>query len=233
MIVRNWMQPNPIVIQGDLLLSEAKRLLTENNLRVLPVVDDGVLRGLVTRKDCLRAAQFVAATQNADEFSFFANRLKVRDIMVRRPATVQVTDTMEHVLEKGRELRIGQFPVMDGDAVVGIITANEIFTLAAHFLGAWERRSGVTVGPLTLEPGAIGKIIDLVEGAGAEAHAIYPISCADPTPAPGRRECKVIVRFHAPDVAVVSEVLEAAGFNVLESIQGLGHEHDNDQAANG
>lgn len=232
MIVSNWMQPEPITIASDLLLSEAKRILTENNLHALPVVDAGVLRGLVTRNDCLRVAQFVAATQNADEFSFFANRLRVRDVMVRRPATVQMTDTMEHVLEKGRELRIGQFPVMDGDDVVGIISANEIFNLAAHFLGAWERRSGITIGPLLHEPGILGRIIDLVEKAGADVHAIYPIGCVEPHPAPSQRECKVIVRFHAPDFAAVSAALEAAGFHILEAVQGQ-PQHAADQAANG
>ena len=39
MIVRNWMKANPMVIDSDTLLSEAKRILTENNLHGLPVVD--------------------------------------------------------------------------------------------------------------------------------------------------------------------------------------------------
>jgi hypothetical protein len=64
---------------------------------------------------------------------------------------------------------------MDDDQVVGIISANEIFSLAAHFLGAWEKRSGVTLAPLELKPGMIGRITDIVEGAGAEVQAIYPI----------------------------------------------------------
>lgn len=226
MLVRNWMQTNPVVVPSDTLVSEAKRIITENNLHALPVIDDGQLRGLVTRRDCLRAAQFVAATQNTDEFNFFVNRLRVRDLMVRRPATVDVDDTMEHVLEKGREIGVGQFPVLDQGKVVGIISANEIFTLAAHFLGAWERRSGLTIGPVTLKPGVIGRITDVIENAGAEVHAIYPIGCADPKRGGTRGECKVIVRFHAENIERVKAAVEAEGFTILESVHVKREGHD-------
>ena len=76
-------------------------------------------------------------------------RLRVRDVMLRNPATVQACDTIEHCLRKGQQLGVAQFPVVDGERVVGVISANEIFQLAAHCLGAWERRCGVT---LAIEP---------------------------------------------------------------------------------
>ena len=85
--------------------------------------------------------------KGAAGFHFPPPRLKVKDIMVRNPATVRATDTMEHCLLKGQELGVAQFPVVEGEKVVGVISANEIFQLAAHCLGAWERRSGVTLAP--------------------------------------------------------------------------------------
>ena len=219
MIIRNWMQHNPTLVNGDTLVSEAKRILTDHNLQALPVVDDGRLRGMVTRQHCLRAAHFVARTQNPDEYSFFANRLKVKDIMVRSPATVEATDTMEECLRRGQELGIGQFPVMDGGEVVGVISSKEVFSLAAHFLGAWEKRCGVTLGPLEMKPGTIGRIADLVEGAGAEVQAIYPIARGEDGGNGKQHERKVIVRFHAAEVKKVVAVLEAAGFRVIESVE--------------
>jgi len=60
----------------------------------------------------------------------------VKDIMVRRPATVQADDTMELCLRRGRELGVAQFPVLDGQALVGVISATEIFQLAAHCVAA-------------------------------------------------------------------------------------------------
>lgn len=221
MKARNWMQENPVVVSGDTLLSEAKRLLADHNAQALPVVDEGRLRGLITRSACLRASHFVSRTENPDEFAFFANRLKVKDLMVRNPATVEAADTMEHCLEKGRALNVGQFPVMENGQVVGIVSANEVISLAAHFLASWERRSGVTLGPMKLSPGLIGKIADLVDAAGAEVQAIYPIGRAEPPDYKEGPEKKVIVRFHTQDTSAVVAALEAAGFRVLESVDGL------------
>lgn len=218
MIVRNWMQADPLVVGSDTLLSEAKRIITENNLHGLPVVDNGRLRGLITRANCLRAAHFVLRTQNTDELNYFSTRIKVRDLMVRNPATVDANDTMEHCLHVGQELGVAQFPVMDQGQVVGMISANEIFSLAAHFLGAWEKRSGITLAPMDLKPGMIGKITDIAEAAGAEVQAIYPIGKPGDINPQERHMKKVVIRFHADDVKAVVSALEAAGFEVLESV---------------
>lgn len=217
MIVRHWMQPDPAVVASDTLVSEANRILSQNNLHALPVVDEGRLRGLVTRANLLRMDHFVLSTQSADELAFFSTRLKVRDVMVRNPATVQVGDTMQHCLEQGRALGVAQFPVLDGDRVVGVISANEIFQLAAHCLGAWERRSGLTLAPLVLGPGVLGRIADVAEGAGAVLQALYPIG-PHPVELEGGAvpERKVVLRFRSHGVADVAAALEAAGFAVLE-----------------
>jgi phenol phosphorylase subunit delta gamma len=217
MLVRNWMRQNPMTVASDMLVSEAKRLMSENNLHALPVVDHGRLRGLVTRANLLRIGHFVLRTQNQAEMDYFLTRLKVKDIMVRNPATMQASDTMEYCLHKGQELGVAQFPVLDGERVVGVISANEIFRLAAHFLGAWEQRSGVTLAPVRLGPGVIGRIADVVEAAGAVLQAIYPIGHHDRDG--DDAEKKVIVRFHAPDIAAVLRALEAAGFVVIEEMQ--------------
>lgn len=217
MIVHNWMQSNPMTIPSDTLVSDAKRLLSDNNLHALPVVDHGRLRGLVTRANMLRMGHFVLRTQSPDEFNFFVNRLKVRDVMVRNPATVRGEDTMEYCLEMGRQLGVAQFPVMQDEQVVGIISANEIFQLAAHCLGAWDQRSGVTLAPLRLGPGVLGQIADVVEAAGAVLQAIYPVGRSDQQADAGDPKKSVILRFHTAAIADVICALEAAGFPVCES----------------
>lgn len=142
MLVRDWMQAEPLTITGDTLVAEAKRLLTEHKLHALPVLEDGRLRGLVTRANLLRMGHFATRTQNPDELSFFVTRLKVKDIMVRRPATVQADDTMELCLQRGRELGVAQFPVLEGETLVGVISATEIFQLAAHCVASTPQALG-------------------------------------------------------------------------------------------
>lgn len=226
MIVGNWMHPNPATVTGDTLVSEAKRLISENNLQALPVVDErGRLRGLVTKSNLLRQVHFVLRTQNQDEFAYFVTRLKVRDIMVRNPDTVRIDDTVEHCLKKGKDLGVAQFPVMNGPRVVGVISANEIFSLAAHIVGAWEQRNGVTLAPLRLGPGVLGRIVDVAESAGAGLHAIYPM----PAHPDGHDEEEgvhrtVVLRFRSEAVGAVVAALEAAGFPVASRTPHAGSE---------
>ncbi|MBN9462149.1 MAG: CBS domain-containing protein [Burkholderiales bacterium] len=218
MLVRNWMHPDPITIRGDTLVSEAKRLMSDNNLHALPVVDDDRLRGLVTRANLLRMGQFVLRTQNPDEFNFFVARLKVRDVMVRQPMCVAASDTMEHCLRLGQELGIAQFPVMEGDRVVGVISANEIFQLAAHCIGAWGPRNGVTLAAIRLGPGVLARICEAVGTAGAAVQGIYPIGRHDSGPAQTYPVRPVIVRFQGGDFGAVVRALEAAGFAIIEAV---------------
>ncbi len=217
MIVRNWMHADPLVIPSDTLVCEAGRLLSQGSLHALPVVDDDRLRGLVTRANLLRIGHFVQRTQDADEFDYYVTRLRVRDVMVRNPATVQAGDTMQQCLARGQALGVAQFPVLDGARVVGVISANEIFQLAAHLLGAWEQRSGLTLAPLVLGPGVLGRIADVAVAAGAVLQALYPIAPGSADARRGSIEKKVVIRLQAPDVGAVISALEAAGFPVLES----------------
>jgi acetoin utilization protein AcuB len=214
MIVRDWMQAEPLTIGGDTLVSEAKRLLSENNLHALPVVEGGRLRGLVTRANLLRMGHFVLRTQNADEFAFFVTRLKVKDIMVRNPATVQADDTVEHCLLLGRQLGVAQFPVLDGQALVGVISANEIFQLAAHCLGNWQQGRAAPRLAADYARAARSDSAVAVQSLRPVIHAL--------TPADGREsETELVLRFATRNTAAVLRALETAGFPVARTAEML------------
>jgi len=212
MIVGNWMKRIPLTLYGDTLVSEAKQLMADHGLQALPVVDDaGRLRGLVTRSNLMRLEHFVLRTQSQDELSFFSERLRVRDVMVRNPGTVRIDDTMDHCMRKGKELNVAQLLVMQEGRVVGVISATEIFELAAHAIGAWEKRNGLTLAPIRLGPGVLGRIADVVQGTGAQIRAIFPMPAPDGE-ADGLNT--VVLRFRSDSVSGVVRALERAGFAV-------------------
>ncbi|MGD9123723.1 MAG: CBS domain-containing protein, partial [Desulfarculaceae bacterium] len=96
MILRNWREKDPATTTSDTLVSEALNFMVRSNIRALPVVDDGVLRGLVTRKDLQGCAASVARAQDQHETEYFLNRLRIKDIMIRKLNTVEADDTVEH-----------------------------------------------------------------------------------------------------------------------------------------
>ncbi len=213
MIVRNWMKRNPTTVTSDTLVAKAKRMLLESNLRALPVVDDGRLRGLFTRVGCLRAAEAVARTEDPYEFDYFVNRLKVKDLMVCNPQTVTVDDTMEHCLRLGQDKKVGQFPVLEDGNVVGVVSAAEVFFLAAEVLGAWRRCDGISVGPLPIENGTLGKITKIVEDGvpGVVLESVFAVRMNETDD-----RTKVVLRFSGAAAEQVASVVHAAGLNVLE-----------------
>ena len=83
----------------------------------------------------------------------------------------------------------------------------------------WERRSGVTLAPLRLGPGVLGRIADVAEAAGAVLQALYAVGRHEAGGEGGYPEKKVIIRFHAHDVRGVVAALNEAGFAVLESVE--------------
>lgn len=223
MLVRDWMRTDPETVGSDTLVSQAKAVLTEHKLPGLPVVDGGRLRGLLTQAHCLRASHFVTRSQDADELAFFETRLKVKDLMVRHPATIDANDTIEHCVLEGRRLRVSQFPVLEDGRLVGLISANEIFSLCTWLLGAWAKLSGLTLGPLRIQTGTLGGIVEAAETAGAILQAIYPQGRDGRQGETGVPDQRVIIRFHAPDVRAVAGALEQAGFRVLESVAAPDH----------
>jgi CBS domain-containing protein len=46
--VRQWMTPNPVTIEPDMLIEEAAQVMFDNNFRHLPVVKDGRPLGIVS-----------------------------------------------------------------------------------------------------------------------------------------------------------------------------------------
>lgn len=210
MIVRNWMKSSPTTIEGDMLLAEAYRIFSNQSIRAIPVVKDGALRGLLTRAHCLRAAENVARTQDHYEFDYFTNRLKVKDIMVRCPATIEATDTMEHCMRIGQEDGKSQFPVLENGKVIGIITATEIFTMAARMIGAWDNYSGVTLQAVTINTEDISRIATIVNECGAKLQSIYPV------PKGGEKYKRIIVRFETDNLDAMVKLFENEGFTVLE-----------------
>lgn len=209
MLVRNWMRRDFVTVTSDALVSEANRILAEKELRALPVVDDGRLRGLITRKMCLRAAENAMRGQGVFELQYFTSQLRVKDLMVRKPLTIDAGDTMENCLRRGQEHGVSQFPVLDGGKVVGLVSATEIFSLAAYMLGVWDACCSMTLEPLAIEAGTLARLAQVVEKSGGVCGSLITIG-------KGAGPRRIVVRFSASDVGAVIRAVEGAGFRIME-----------------
>ena len=171
MIVKNWMLPQQYSISSNAPATEAVMLIREHNLKMLPVVDDGRLRGIVHRRDLSEAATCVTGSGDMYEMNYFCNKLMVKDVMVRMPATVSVNDSVESTLIKGRELTMSTFPVVDGEQVVGVVSDREIFVTLFRLLEAGKALTRVTLSNVKLKQGTLSDILSVVDRTGGKARA--------------------------------------------------------------
>ncbi|MFH1113142.1 MAG: CBS domain-containing protein [Pseudomonadota bacterium] len=212
MIIKNWMLPQQFSITSDALAVEAVMLIREHNLKMLPVVDNNRLRGVVHRRDLSEAAQCVTGSGDACEMNYFCNKLKVKDIMVRMPITINVNDSVEETLTKGRDLMMSTFPVMDGEQVVGVVSDREIFVTLFKLLEAGKRHTRITLTGVNLEGGTLSKILEVVDRCKCTARAIFTVSDKD------NGEVRVVLRADCEDPAALRKSLEDQGYRVMEFV---------------
>lgn len=154
MQVKYWMTKNPVTIAPDALVSDAARIMKERSFRRLPVMDNGKLVGLVTWRNILEAQPSSVSTLSVHEARYLAAKVLVKDVMRKNPFTVSPDDDVLAALLYGQKQGLGAFPVMDGDRLVGIVTAADLFDLIIHILGADRREAFVYLAATAAQVGA-------------------------------------------------------------------------------
>jgi acetoin utilization protein AcuB len=209
MLVKNWMLPQHYSISSNALAVDAVMLIREHNLKMLPVVDEGRLRGVVHRRDLSEAAYCVSESADVCEVNYFCNKLKVKDVMVRMPVTVSVDDSVEETLIKGRDMMMSTFPVIDGEQVVGVVSDREIFITLFKVLEAGTKRTRITLTGVTLEKGTLSDILRVLDENGAVVRAVFTVS-------DGNGKVRVVLRFQSEDPESIRRALEKSGYTILE-----------------
>ncbi|MBI5250532.1 MAG: CBS domain-containing protein [Desulfomonile tiedjei] len=213
MYIRNWMLPANVSISSDALATDALMLIRERNLKILPVVDNGRLRGVLHRRDLSEAALCVSGSGDVCEMNYFCKKLKVKDLMVRNPVTVSIDDTVESTLIKGKQMLISSFPVMDGEDVVGMVSDREIYITLFKLLEAGAERTRITLTDVILEKGTLSKILEIVDRTGAKARSIFTV----PDEKNNHERVRVVLRLESDQPGAVIQELKNRGYNILES----------------
>jgi acetoin utilization protein AcuB len=130
LLVKDWMTQEVISITPDTALPEAHRLMIENQIRRLPVIQDGRLVGIVTRGDIRGAEPSGATSLTIWELNYLISNLRIKKIMTRNPITTTQDATIGEAARTMLDNKISGLPVLDERGkVTGIITESDIFRL--------------------------------------------------------------------------------------------------------
>ncbi len=165
MKVKHWMTHDPITVTPETLIVDARKLMKDNNIRRLPVVEGTKLVGMVTYRNIIEASPSAATSLSIHELNYLILKLKVKDVMRKNPLTVSPEDLVTNVIQEGHQKGIGAFPVVDRGKLVGIVTETEIFSAMAHIFGSGKDDTIISlenVGPEE-SVGVFRRIAEIVE----------------------------------------------------------------------
>ncbi len=115
------MTGKPLVVKEEYPVREVARMLVIGPYRKLPVVQSGMLSGIVTPHDILSHLY-----RNRKLGRLAKDSSPVRDAMNRRVSVVHPLDDIFVAASRMRTREIGGLPVVDELDMVGIITKNDI-----------------------------------------------------------------------------------------------------------
>ena len=121
MKVMDLMTRDPLTVTTMESVEKADELMSENNIRQIPVTRDGELVGIVTDRD-IRAFLNGALMTNPESRDS-ALKTHVRDIMTTEPLFVGPDDDLQDAVEMLIEQKFGAIPVVEeAEGLVGILS---------------------------------------------------------------------------------------------------------------
>jgi len=136
MKVSDLMTAPVFTLNVDDTLGLAEDLMNLQRIRHIPVVDrEGVLVGLVTHRDLLKASVSTLVGISPMEQHEIYESIPVREIMRTDVLTVDVEMDLGTAAQLMMDNRVGCLPVVCGDKLVGILTDFDFLRFAVEFLG--------------------------------------------------------------------------------------------------
>ena len=130
-LVRDVMHKNVVTISASERLSTVEDIMTLGRVRHMPVVHAGKLVGVVSERDLLRASLSNLAGHRDDERRAFLHVVEIARVMSTPPIVVGPDASVGEAAHIMAVQKIGCLPVVEGDALVGMLTETDILHLVA------------------------------------------------------------------------------------------------------
>ena len=106
----------PVIAPGQTTVAEAARLMQQNSVGAVMVVENGKLVGIVTERDAL----YKVMAKSLD-----AESVRVADVMTRNPQTIHPDKPFEDALRIMHASSFRHVPVVENGRPVGMVSARD------------------------------------------------------------------------------------------------------------
>jgi acetoin utilization protein AcuB len=209
LLVKDSMTREVVALPPQSTAGEALALCRERRIRHLPVLEDDRLVGIVSDRDLRSATPALGDPARAEALGM----ILIHEVMAREVVTTHPDDPIEEAANAMRERKIGCLPVVEDDALVGIVTSSDVMEALVYLMGAHEPGNRLEVvmpdrpGTLAGVAGIFGELgINIVSVVAGPRHLLPGSS------QPGRI---AVFRADTIDLREAVDILERAGYAVL------------------
>jgi len=104
-------------IVSSLTVFEALRIMGEKNIGAILVIEDELLKGILSERDYAR--KIVLKDKSSKETS-------VNEIMAKEVVTVKPSDNLDYCMELMSKKRIRHLPVVENEKVIGLVSIGDV-----------------------------------------------------------------------------------------------------------
>ncbi len=123
--IADVMTRDPLTVDADLPLADARDRMSNDRIRHLPVVREGRVVGILSARDIMLFEDFKALS---------SEQATVESAMTANPVFFGPSEPVGRVLEQMLKRDIGAVVVKDGDALVGVFTDSDAVRLLRDVL---------------------------------------------------------------------------------------------------
>jgi CBS domain-containing protein len=108
---------NVYSIVSTITVFEALRVMGEKNIGAILVIEDGVLKGILSERDYAR--KIVLKDKSS-------KKTPVSEIMERDVVTVKPSDNLDYCMELMSQKRIRHLPVIENETIIGLVSIGDV-----------------------------------------------------------------------------------------------------------
>ncbi len=209
MKVKDRMTTTVITVEMETSMTEAFRLMKENDIRRLPVLEKGKVAGIITLTDLNQASPSSATSLSIHELNYLLAKTKIKDIIPKKQKLITVSPEayIETAAKLMRQNTVSGLPVTENDKLVGIITETDLFDSLIDILGVNQPHTRIDLFAED-KPGVLAEITGLI--ASKNINILNIVVYYDKK----RDLYKVIIRIEDAEYSSVVEELKNKGYDI-------------------
>nr|WP_298989090.1 CBS domain-containing protein [uncultured Polaribacter sp.] len=124
--VKDIMTTNVITLSSSDKLENAEKLFKKNNIRHIPIVDNGEIVGMLSYSDLLRLSFADLTNEEFQIDAFIYEMFTIKQIMAKNLTMVPPNTTIKKVAQMLVEKEFHALPIVKDEKLLGIVTSTDL-----------------------------------------------------------------------------------------------------------